>query len=421
MLKIAVLVSGGGTNLQALIDAQNNGILKSGMIVHVISSNPDAYALKRAEKAGIFWGVVEHKGSREDFEKELLWALGKFNPEVIVLAGFMHILSKEFIERSRAKIINVHPSLIPSFCGKGFYGLKVHEAVLKSGVKITGATVHMVNEIPDGGEIIAQKAVKIAQNDTPETLQRKVMEQAEWIILPQAVEKVCAKYSRIIPYSIKYAGRGIITGMTKSEKIAIAYFIMGRSPSSKARIFERSGDDLAIKLTQQDENFDPSLILYKPLRICDDNIIITNGDQTDTVYDFLKDGKTFEEALRTRDYEPDEPHYTPRISAIINKTGLNFKQSILKRAGKFFFEYGFEAGKGRLIHTYDHDVTRDKTLPSFVGEPREVRIPDEIEKFAISLWEELGEDYRVSLYVRFYAKDFSEYQDRLFNEMELSK
>ncbi|MDY6432063.1 MAG: IMP cyclohydrolase, partial [Synergistales bacterium] len=163
--------------------------------------------------------------------------------------------------------------------------------------------------------------------------------------------------------------------------------------------------------------FDPSLILYSPLRIFNDNIIITNGDQTDTVYDFLKDGKTFEEALRTREYEPDAPHYTPRISAIINKSG--YKQSILKRAGKFFFEYEFENGRGNLIHTYDHDARPGENLPSFTGEPREVKISDDIEEFSNSLWAELGEDYRVALYVRFYESDFSGYQDKLFNTQKI--
>ena len=417
MLKISVLVSGGGTNLQALIDAQNNGILKSGKIVQVISSKKNAYALERAEKNKICADVADFEELGSNFENKILDLLKKFNPEIIVLAGFMHILSKNFIEKSNAKIINIHPSLIPAFCGKGFYGLKVHEAVLKSGVKITGATVHLVNEIPDGGEILAQRAVKIFPNDTPEILQRRVMEQAEWIILPRAVEEVCKKISKIIPYSIKYPGRGIITGMTLSKKIALAYFIMGRSSSSKARIFERSGDELIIKLTKQDKNFDPSLILYKPLRIFNENIIVTNGDQTDTVFDFLKENKTFEEALRTREYEPDAPHYTPRISAMINQSG--YKQSILKKAGKFFFEYNFEAGKGHLIHTYNNDVTPDKVLPPFFGEPREVKISDDIEEFSNSLWEELGESYRVALYVRFYESDFSSYEDKLFNTQKI--
>ncbi|MBQ3647046.1 MAG: phosphoribosylglycinamide formyltransferase [Synergistaceae bacterium] len=410
MLKISVLVSGGGTNLQALIDAQNNGILKSGKIVQVISSRSDSYALERAKKFGIPAEVAE---AGENFESKILEHLKKFNPEIIVLAGFMHILSKNFIEQCNAKIINIHPSLIPSFCGKGFYGLKVHEAVLKSGVKITGATVHFVNEVPDGGEIIAQKAVPVLPDDTPERLQRRVMENAEWIILPRAVESVCRKINSIFPYPIKYPGRGIITGCTPSGKIMLAYFIMGRSQSSKARIFERSGDDLIIKLTKQDKNFDPSLILYSPLRMLNGNLILTNGDQTDTIYDFVKDGKTFEEALRTREYEPDPPHFTPRISAMINKSG--YKQSILKKAGKYFFEYEFENGKGHLIHTYDHDVTPDKNLPSFSGEPREIKISEDVEEFSNSLWNELDKNYRVSLYVRFYDSDFKSYRDKLFN------
>ncbi|MBR0080870.1 MAG: phosphoribosylglycinamide formyltransferase [Synergistaceae bacterium] len=410
MLKISVLVSGGGTNLQALIDAQNNGILKSGKIVQVISSRSDSYALERAKKFGICADVAE---IGENFESKILEHLKKFNPEIIVLAGFMHILSKNFIEQCNAKIINIHPSLIPSFCGKGFYGLKVHEAVLKSGVKITGATVHFVNEVPDGGEIIAQKAVPVLPDDTPERLQRRVMENAEWIILPRAVESVCRKINSIFPYPIKYPGRGIITGCTPSGKIMLAYFIMGRSQSSKARIFERSGDDLIIKLTKQDKNFDPSLILYSPLRMLNGNLILTNGDQTDTIYDFVKDGETFEEALRTREYEPDPPHFTPRISAMINKSG--YKQSILKKAGKYFFEYEFENGKGHLIHTYDHDVTPDKNLPSFSGEPREIKISEDVEEFSNSLWNELDKNYRVSLYVRFYDSDFKSYRDKLFN------
>ncbi len=416
MLKISVLVSGGGTNLQALINAQNNGILSSGKIVQVISSRRDAYALERAKHAGIPAEVVE--AGCENFEGKILSCLEKFKPEVIVLAGFMHILSKNFIDQCGAKIINVHPSLIPSFCGKGFYGLKVHEAVLKSGVKVTGATVHLVNEIPDGGEILAQKPVKIFPDDTPEKLQRRVMEQAEWVILPRAVEDVCKKLNpKIFVSPIKYPGRGIITGMTPSGKIMLAYFIMGRSSSSKARIFERSGDDLIIKLTNQPQNFDSSLILYSPLRMLGKNIILTNGDQTDTIYDFMKAGKTFIEALRTREYEPDAPHYTPRISALITEKG--YAQSILKRAGKYFYEYEFVKGEGRLIHTYDHDVMPSQVLPSFMGEPREVKISEDINEFSNSLWEELGESYRVALYVRYYDDNFVNYADRLFNTQTL--
>ena len=191
-VNIAVLVSGGGTNLQALINAQKNGIITSGEIKLVVSSNKNAYALKRAENAGIKTAVCERKGfSQKAFEDNILNALEKEKIEVIVLAGFMSILSADFVKRYPERIINVHPSLIPSFCGEGFYGLRVHKAALDYGVKVTGATVHFVNEIPDGGRIIMQKAVEIKENDTPEALQKRVMENAEWIILPAAAEKVC--------------------------------------------------------------------------------------------------------------------------------------------------------------------------------------------------------------------------------------
>lgn len=193
--KIAVLVSGGGTNLQALIDAQTSGIIKSGEISLVISNNPDAFALTRAENAGIATSVVSKKqyNTQEIFEERIIGLLDENQIDLIVLAGFMSILSEKFVKHFDKRIINVHPSLIPSFCGKGFYGLKVHEAALEKGVKVTGATVHFVNEIPDGGEIIMQKAVSVRRGDTPEILQRRVMRIAEWKILPQATEKVCSE------------------------------------------------------------------------------------------------------------------------------------------------------------------------------------------------------------------------------------
>ena len=192
--RIAVLVSGGGTNLQALIDAQGAGILKSGRIELVISNKADAYALERAAKAGIQTAVVLKKDCADqlDFENRIIKLLTDAEIDIIVLAGFMAILSEHFTGAYPKRIINVHPSLIPSFCGKGFYGLRVHEAALEKGVKVTGATVHFVNEIPDGGEIILQKAVTVRKSDTPETLQKRVMQQAEWKILPRAVELVCA-------------------------------------------------------------------------------------------------------------------------------------------------------------------------------------------------------------------------------------
>lgn len=191
---IAVFVSGGGTNLQALIDAQKAGIIHSGEIKVVIASREGVYALERAKKAGIPAMAVQKKDfpSQQDYEQKLIDVLESYDIDMIVLAGFLSILSGDFIRHYRNRIINVHPSLIPSFCGKGYYGLKVHEAALSYGVKVTGATVHYVNEVPDGGQIICQKAVDIQPDDTPETLQRRVMEQAEWILLPRAAEKVCS-------------------------------------------------------------------------------------------------------------------------------------------------------------------------------------------------------------------------------------
>ena len=190
--KIAVLVSGGGTNLQALLDAQSAGKIPHGEIVLVVSNKPGAYALTRAEKAGIHTAVI----SGTDFEDRLTELLQSVGAQMIVLAGFMKILSGEFTSRWPERILNIHPALIPSFCGEGYYGLKVHEEALRYGVKVTGATVHFVNEIPDGGKIIAQKAVEVQEGDTPEILQRRVMEQAEWILLPQAVEIVAEQLSR---------------------------------------------------------------------------------------------------------------------------------------------------------------------------------------------------------------------------------
>ena len=193
MLNIAVLVSGGGTNLQALIDAQANSELTDGKIALVVSSKTDAFALQRAKKSGIPTEVLLRKDfkTQNDYDESLLAILSQYKIDLVVLAGFMTIISEKVIQHYQNRMINVHPALIPSFCGEGYFGLKVHEAVLKKGVKLTGATVHFVNEVCDGGPIILQKAVEVLPHDTPETLQRRVMEQAEWKILPQAVELFC--------------------------------------------------------------------------------------------------------------------------------------------------------------------------------------------------------------------------------------
>lgn len=208
LTRIAVLVSGGGTNLQAIIDATGSGVIKSGEIKLVLSNSASAYALERAAAAGIPAAVVTRRqgataglaipayevGSKEEQLDKMAELLEEAEIDLVVLAGFMVVLNEKFIGRFRDRIINVHPSLIPSFCGDGFYGLKVHEAALEKGVKVTGATVHMVNEITDGGRILAQKAVCVQEGDTPGTLQRRVMEEAEWIILPETIERICNEH-----------------------------------------------------------------------------------------------------------------------------------------------------------------------------------------------------------------------------------
>lgn len=429
--RISVLVSGGGTNLQALLDAQESGIIKSGKIVQVIASRSDAYALERARKAGVRADVVAFRDCADpaEFERKILKLLEEERAEIVVLAGFMHILSADFVRHYRGRMVNVHPSLIPAFCGKGFYGLKVHEAALAAGVKVTGATVHIVDAVPDGGPILKQKAVDILPGDTPQTLQRRVMEQAEWQILPEAVEELCQHIELLLPdFGVRgnrYPGRGIILGTTPEGRAALAYFIMGRSPSSRARIFERSGDSLIIKLLDAAKKLDdPSLILYAPVRVLNGQTIVTNGDQTDTVYDTMKAGGTFEEALRTREFEPDPPHFTPRISGLILPDGA-YRLNILKAdsAGnplggaeqnceRQFFEYAPRRGFGRLIHTYERD---GNPLPSFSGEPRVVELPNDIDEFANGLWDALDPENKVSLYVRFLSQG-GKFEDRLFNK-----
>ena len=195
MTNIAVMVSGGGTNLQALIDAQKAGKIPHGQIRLVIASNDRAYALQRAEKENIPSAVIRHKDYpvQEEFDQKIVDTLHEYQIDMVVLAGYLSILGPTMIRAYEDRIINIHPSLIPSFCGKGFYGLKVHEEALKRGVKVTGATVHLVNEIPDGGRILKQKAVEVKEGDTPETLQRRVMEQAEWILLPEACEELAVR------------------------------------------------------------------------------------------------------------------------------------------------------------------------------------------------------------------------------------
>ena len=445
--RIAVLISGNGTNLQALIDAQKDGVLRHGRIVLVLSSNSIAHGLKRAEAAGIDTAVVTRKqaGSQEAFEQGIIEELDKYDIDMIVLAGFMSILSGDFTKRYDRRIINVHPSLIPAFCGKGCYGLKVHEMALDYGVKVTGATVHYVNEIPDGGQIILQKAVMVKKNDTPKILQKRVMAEAEWQILPQAAERVAKrlmmeKNARTKQYQIDdigklladnaYPGRGIVIGQTKtSGKAVAAYFIMGRSENSRNRVFTLKDGELFTEPFDPSKVEDPSLIIYAALRSFGKNLIVTNGDQTDTIYDFLEEGKTFEQALETRQFEPDHPNLTPRISGMItfgegaeDGPAFGYRISILKsedpegtRCGRYTYVYEPEAGLGHFIHTYECD---GNPLPTFAGEPERVSVPDDIEEFTEELWRNLDSSNKISLYVRYTDPKTGEYEEKLINKNE---
>ena len=439
-VRIAVLVSGGGTNLQAIIDAQKKGIIKSGKVELVVSNNPNAYALIRAHKADIATEVIEKSEypTQADFEKRLAEILEANDIELIVLAGFMRILTGDFTSKYEKRIINVHPALIPSFCGEGYYGLRVHKAALDYGVKVTGATVHYVNHIPDGGEIILQKAVYIQDGDTPEILQKRVMTEAEWIILPQAVQLVSEK---IIAYrenemniyktsdigellaTNTYPGRGIVIGKSDDgTKAAVAYFIMGRSENSRNRVFTETEDGIRTEAFDPSKMVDPSLIIYHPVRELGNDLIVTNGDQTDTIRDFIKDGKTFEQALDTRCFEPDAPNFTPRVSGIVYRNGGDFtyKLSILKSAdaegsqcNRFTYSFAPVNGIGHFIHTYSCD---GNPIPSFVGDPERVAIPNDIDDFTGLLWENLNEQNKVSLFVRFVDLETGVSETRIVNK-----
>ena len=443
--KIAVFVSGGGTNLQALLDAQAEGKLQDGQIVLVLSSNPGAYALQRAEKAGVSSVTVSRKdsASQAEFEAAISRELEKAGIEMIVLAGFMSILSADFTARWEKRIINVHPSLIPSFCGKGYYGLRVHEAALRYGVKVTGATVHYVNEVPDGGQIILQKAVDILPGDTPEVLQRRVMEQAEWLLLPQAAQLVAKRirddkskterkgqmdiYKINTPEELiqgnSYVGRGIVIGKTPdASRAVIAYFIMGRSENSRNRVFAEEDGVLYTRPFDESKVADPSLIIYAAMRSFDNKLIVTNGDQTDTIYNGLAAGKSFGQALESRQFEPDAPNLTPRISGMLNfdNNDFTYQMSILKSAdpegtacNRYLFSYPALPGLGHFLHTY---VCDGNPIPTFQGEPERMAIPDDAEEFTRRLWNSLDENNRISLYVRTVDLKTGAVENRLINK-----
>ena len=427
--RVAVLVSGGGTNLQALIDAERCGEMPNASIRLVVSNVPNAYALERAKNAGIPAMVCVKKGrTQRAFEEELCVILEQYQIELIVLAGFLAILSKDFTDRYPNRILNIHPSLIPSFCGEGFYGLRVHEAALKCGVKVTGATVHSVNEIPDGGKILLQKAVEVREGDTPETLQRRVMEEAEWKLLPQATELAARAIEEEKPMqslfecvgATTYPGRGIVAGRTKDgKKQFFAYFIMGRSENSRNRVFLPTEDGIRTEAHDPDKMVDPSLIIYAPVRRVGDRTIVTNGDQTDTIRDFLNEGGTFADALRTRAFEPDRPNFTPRISMLAEADG-RIQMAILKSGdpdGKTctrnFFEYeSIPAGEARFLHTYRAD---GNPIPSFEGEPERALLDGDLDELTNGIWNALNADNRVSLWTEMLDLQTGERSERIIN------
>ena len=427
--RVAVLVSGGGTNLQALIDAERCGEMPNASIRLVVSNVPNAYALERAKNAGIPAMVCVKKGrTQRAFEEELCVILEQYQIELIVLAGFLAILSKDFTDRYPNRILNIHPSLIPSFCGEGFYGLRVHEAALKCGVKVTGATVHYVNEIPDGGKILLQKAVEVREGDTPETLQRRVMEEAEWKLLPQATELAARAIEEEKPMqslfecvgATTYPGRGIVAGRTKDgKKQFFAYFIMGRSENSRNRVFLPTEDGIRTEAHDPDKMVDPSLIIYAPVRRVGDRTIVTNGDQTDTIRDFLNEGGTFADALRTRAFEPDRPNFTPRISMLAEADG-RIQMAILKSGdpdGKTctrnFFEYeSIPAGEARFLQTYRAD---GNPIPSFEGEPERALLDGDLDELTNGIWNALNADNRVSLWTEMLDLQTGERSERIIN------
>lgn len=425
MIRIAVLVSGGGTNLQALLDVEAKEGLGTGSIVLVVADREGTHALKRAENAGIATHIVERlKGKRDLFEARLEQVLRENAIDLIIFAGFLSLLSEGFVRKYPLRILNIHPSLLPSFSGKGYYGLKVHQAALERGVMISGATVHFVNEVPDGGPIVAQQAVPVLPGDTPATLQRRIMEEAEWVLLPRSTRLVCQKMENEMEIgqavrTKKYPGRGIIMGLSSEGEAVIAYFLMGRSNNSRNRVLALDGSSLKTEAFDASALEDPSLIIYHPLRLFGSKLIVSNGDQTDTIVSFLSEGKSFEEALKTRCYEPDGPSYTPRISGIFEMGNPpSYTLSILKcekgECKREFFPYTMpRAGRAHLIHTYEDE---GDPLPSFVGSPKEIRLDQDVEQFSQTLWDSLDEENRIALYVRYTDLASGTYEDRLINK-----
>ncbi|MGE4453745.1 MAG: phosphoribosylglycinamide formyltransferase [Sphaerochaeta sp.] len=409
MIRIAVLASGGGTNLQSLLDASHEGKLPHGTIVLVASDKTDAYALKRAELRGIpSVGLDKRQRKRAGFEQALLDLLASYRVELVVLAGFLTILSGDVIKAYEGRILNIHPSLIPSFCGKGYYGRRVHEAALQRGVKISGATVHLVTEEADAGPIIAQRALDVLPDDTPESLASRILQTIEWKLLPEAVEHVCQVLEQSMDLKTalqaqRYPGRGILCGVNDEGRSIVAYFITARSSHSKNRRLVSEGGVVRTEAIDERLVTDPSLIIYRAMDTYKRQLVVANGDHSDTILAALVEGKQMEEALKDRSYEPDKPAYTSRISAVVELAQKGgYTLSILRRrkgeCERAYFPYPNPMkGKGHLIHTYQGD---GEPLPPFLGSPKEVVLQGNGATLGKEIWGLLDPEYRVALCVR---------------------
>lgn len=427
MRRIAVLASGGGTNLQALFDAQANGILHSGSICLVVCDKCDAYALQRAEQQNVPAFCLSRKIlGRTVMEEQLHCLLDRYQADLIVLAGFLTILSEDFVKRYPRKIVNIHPSLIPSFCGKGFYGHHVHEAAIERGVKLSGATVHFVNEIPDGGEILSQRALAVLPEDTPTTLAERILTTIEWPLLSETVEAVCKQQEEEMQLeeylkNNAYPGRGILVGKAEDGRAVVAYFITARSKHSRNRVLCQVGKEIRTEAVDPSLLVDPSLIIYPAFKPTEGRLVVSNGDQTQTVVDLMSEGKSFEQALSTREYEPDEPNFTPRITALLSlKQDYSYTLSILKHKDgeceRVYFNYeNTPPGEGHLIHTYEGD---GNPLPTFSGEPRSMMVKGGVAALSQAIWNSLDAQNRVALAVQFIDLATGNVEQQIINAQE---
>ena len=440
--RVAVLVSGGGTNLQAILDGVAAGTLAHVNPVLVVSNKAQAYGITRARTAGVPTAVLAgpEYASGSNFEDALLRLVREQRIQLVVLAGFLKILSAEFISNCPCPLVNIHPALIPAFSGPGYYGLRVHRAALKAGVKVSGATVHLVNDVCDGGEILAQETVRVYPDDTPETLQARVLNEVEHVIFPRVIEELCAditasgeqlfpatktaaagpqvehktdpnpeqktreKNTEMTPSSItEYLGGKTYPGRTlalavdeRGQTASLVYFIMGRSPNSQNRVFVKDGEVIRTEAFDAQKVVDPSLIIYPVYGRHKDTHVLTNGDQTSTICAGLEAGITASAALLSRDCEPDAPNFTPRISLLAGPDG--YELNIIKAASpagtaSVHFDYTFPylPGVGHCIHTYIDD---GDPLPSFSGEPVAFAYT---ENMGEKIWKAINPEFKISL------------------------